>query len=97
MDHAREAVLQIEAVHGAGDGLVVGELGDEGPGRRELRGELVERLLVATAQDEVVVRGELVGDGAADPAVRPGDEHGRTGIAGGGLVLRKISHAPSLS
>src|SRR5699024_5524173 len=57
----------------------IGELGDEGLGRRQLGGERGEGLLVATAEDQVVVGGELMGEGPPDPPVRPGDEDGGTG------------------
>ena len=85
MDEAREPAGEGEAGQRAVEIGRVGELGDERLGRRELGGERGERLLVPPAQQQVVVGGQLVRDGAADPPVRARDQDDGTGGAGSGM------------
>src|SRR5699024_2175196 len=71
-----------------GGGGVIGELRDERLGRRQTVRELGERRLAPPAEEEVVVVGERLGGGAADPSVRAGDEHGGAVGAGCGMLGR---------
>src|SRR5699024_11383250 len=73
---AREAGGQLERRDRGGRRLVVGELGDERLGRGQRGGERGQGVRVPPGEDQVVIRGELRGDSAPDPAGRPRDEHG---------------------
>src|SRR5699024_8572196 len=68
-------------------------LRDERLGRRQTVRELGERRFVPSSEEQVVVVGERLGGGAADPSVRAGDEHGGAVVAGGGMLGRHGSES----
>src|SRR5699024_3024939 len=76
-----EPAGQLEGGDRGGGGRMVGELRDERLGRRQTVRELGERRLIPSSEEQVVVVGERLGGGAADPSVRAGDEHGGAVVA----------------
>ena len=65
------------------DGLGVGDVADDRDApcrRRDLRGGLLERRLLAAGDDDLgAALGEPLGDGPADAAAAAGDEHDLVG------------------
>src|SRR5699024_10006979 len=67
---SREPARQLERDDRGGGGGVVGELRDERLGRWQPVREVGQCRLVPSAEEQVVVVGERLGGGAADPSVR---------------------------